>query len=115
MTDWLHNIEVELHKAGQTANPGRIRTIARRVAGIAIQEFEQQHQKAPSRIDYIHSLRGFINLDGVPKNVAAAAERLQAKLSENFISPSVDPIDDAMIIVEFVKRQIAGDAAKSES
>ena len=115
MADWLHDIEVELRRAEQTANPGRIRTIARRIAGIAIQEIEQRNQKVQSGVDYIHSLRAFINLDGTPENVIAAAERLQTKLSENFVSPSIDPIGDAMIIVEFVKNQIAGDAAKSNN
>jgi len=44
-----------------------------------------------------------MKLERIPPDVASAAARLEARLGPDFTSPSVDPIGDAMIIVEFVR------------
>lgn len=96
--NWLLNIETELQRIQPNENPGRTRTIARRVAGIALQQFYHQSSE-----DFIKLIQFAINDSALPENVQSALERLAARLDANFNSPSVDPINDAMIVVEFVK------------
>ncbi len=104
MPGWQEMIEAELERVQQTQNPGRIRTGARRIAGIAIEEFRRQSSQDPSGEDYVRLLNWIVEKNDVPPEVAGAAQRLGARLSKDFTSPSVDPIGDAMIIVGFVKR-----------
>lgn len=103
MTDWLIEIENELRKGRQSENPGRTRTIARRVAGIAIKELQSQFPTLSFGEDYYRALQVFMNADRIPAPIAAAARRLQERLTPDFKSPSIDPLADAMIIVEYVK------------
>ena len=103
MSEWLEMVETELGRARQTQNPGRVRTVARRIAGIAIQELRRQSSESPSGKDYVLLLNWIADKNDVPAEVAGAAQRLGARLSEDFTSPSVDPVGDAMIIVGFVK------------
>lgn len=103
MTGWLIAIENELRRSRESLNPGRTRTIARRIAGIAIKELQNQFPTIVFGEDYFRALQVFMNADGIPPPVAAAARRLQERLAPDFTSPSVDPLADATIIVEFVK------------
>ena len=50
------------------------------------------------------TLRLFVKSKNLPAEVATAAARLEARLSANFTSQSLDPIGDAMLIVEFVEK-----------
>ena len=104
MSEWLEMVETELGRAQQTQNPGRVRTVARRIAGIAIQELRRQSSQDPTGEDYLRLLNWIAQKKDVPPEVAGAAQRLGARLSEDFTSPSVDPLGDAIIIVGFVKR-----------
>lgn len=101
IVDWLLQIENELRRKQPGENPGRTRTIARRIAGIALQHF----YKNPSE-DFLRLLQTAVNDASLPNEVRTAIERLAARLDTNFNSPSVDPINDAMIVVEFVKKQL---------
>ncbi|HTY10462.1 MAG TPA: hypothetical protein VMF88_05270 [Bacteroidota bacterium] len=103
MGDWNDEIEIELRRARQSKNPGRLRTSARRAAGIAIREFQKLNAPHSAEQDYLSALRTFMKLERIPPDVASAAARLEARLGPDFTSPSVDPIGDAMIIVEFVR------------
>jgi len=103
MVDWLIEIENELRRGRQSQNPGRTRTVARRVAGIAIKELQSQFPHPSFGEDYYRALQAFMNVDKIPVPVAAAARRLQARLTSDFTSPSTDPLADAIIIVEYVK------------
>ena len=107
MSGWLEMVETEMGRARQTQNPGRVRTVARRIAGIAIQELRRQSSEDSSGEDYLRLLNWTAARNDVPPEVAGAAQRLGARLSEDFTSPSVDPLGDAMIIVGFVKRATA--------
>lgn len=106
MAYWIIEIENELRRAKGTNNPGRIRTIARRVAGIAIQELQTRFPERFYGDNYIHALRGITKDVELPTDILSAAERLQTQLSSDFTSPSVDPIGDAITIVEFVKKRL---------
>ena len=106
MADWEREIEIELQRAGGSANPGRLRTAARRIAGIAVQQMQNQENPLVGAHDYMSALRLFINSGNIPPEVSAAAERLESRLSADFTSQSVDPIGDAMLIVEYVRSRL---------
>ncbi len=107
MSDWLSKIDNEFRRGGLEQNPGRTRTSARRIAGIAIKELQSQPPHQLSGDDYLRALQSFANTKDLPAVVVEAAQRLQARLSHDFTSPSVDPLGDAMIIVEFVKMRVS--------
>jgi len=96
--NWLLHIETELKRIQPQQHPGRVRTIARRIAGIALREF--YHSSTEDFIQLLHQAQEDTTL---PETARSAAGRLAARLDANFHSPSVDPINDAMTIVEFVK------------
>lgn len=100
--NWLHQIETELQRVQPNQHPGRTRTIARRIAGIALKEFYHISSE-----DFIQLLRQAKEDVTLPETVRLASDRLAARLDVNFNSPSVDPVNDAMVIVEFVKKQLA--------
>lgn len=100
--NWLSHIENELKRVTPGENPGRTRTIARRIAGIALKEMYQS-----SSVDFIRLLQQAKEDISVPDSVRSASDRLAARLDAQFNSTSVDPINDAMIVVEFVKNQIS--------
>jgi len=109
MSQWLIDIEREVKRANEAQrmrNAGRVRTAARRIAGIAIGELQRHTTQRFFGDDFIQALRAMAVRDSVPNSVAEAAKRLHAKLSSDFSSPSVDPLGDAMIIVEFVKSML---------
>ena len=112
MADWEREIEIELLRAKESNNPGRTRTAARRIAGIAIQELQKRDPGASVPRDYISALRVFAKSENLPESVAAAAARLEARLSTDFISRSIDPVGDAMIIVGFVRTKLDGSDEK---
>ena len=106
MINWLHEIEIEVGRTRQSEHPGRTRTIARRIAGIALRQLSDAKGNSPAGEDYMTALRTFIRSDGIPEEVRAAASRLEARLTPDFTSPSTDPIADAMVIVDFVKETL---------
>lgn len=108
MADWLIEIENEFRRSRQSQNSGRTRTVARRIAGIAIKELQTQFPNLFFGEDYYRALQVFMNADEIPAPVAAAARRLQERLAPDFTSPSIDPLGDAMMIVEFVQFRISG-------
>lgn len=98
---WLLQIETELKRVQPEQNPGRTRTIARRIAGIALKEMYH----APSD-DFVQLLQQAKDDVTLTHEARSASERLAARLDANFRSPSADPINDAMIIVAYVKEKI---------
>jgi len=106
MSNWLHEIEIELNRGEQSSHPGRTRTAARRIAGIAIRRYQNLDQAASTSGDYPALLRAMTKSEIVPQDVRNAAARLEARLSPDFTSPSVNPIADAMIIVDFIKGEL---------
>ncbi len=96
---WLVEIETELRRVNPGENPGRTRTIARRIAGIALQQIYADGTK-----DFLHLIIS-AKIDPVfPDDVRSALERLAARLDAQFSSPSTNPIGDAMMVVDFVKQ-----------
>jgi hypothetical protein len=100
--NWLHQIETERQRLQPGENPGRTRTIARRIAGIALQQYFQSFAG-----DFLAVLRTAAADETLPGDIREASERLMTRLDPNFISPSTDPVSDAMLIVDFVRQQRA--------
>ena len=98
---WLLHIETELQRIQPNENPGRTRTTARRIAGIALNELYKL-----SDADFLKLLVRASDDHTLPETVWNASLRLAARLDANFTSPSIDPINDAMIVVTFVKEQL---------
>ncbi len=99
--NWQLQIENELRRVQPNKNPGRTRTIARRAAGVALQQFY-----STDFANFFVVIQRAAQDKNIPEPVRQAAIRLEARIDENFKSPSVDPIGDAMLIVEFVKKKV---------
>ena len=97
---WLSDIETELQRLPLNENPGRTRAIARRIAGIALKELYKLSSE-----DFVQLLQRAADDSTLPEEIRASSTRLSARLSSDFTSPSTDPIGDAQVIVEFVKKQ----------
>jgi hypothetical protein len=95
---WLLEIDTELGRIRPGQNAGKIRTTARRIAGIALRKL----YGSPSD-NFLQQLQTAMNDDALPDEIREASERLAARLDTNFSSPSVDPVGDAMLIVAHVK------------
>jgi len=107
---WRDEIELELTRAREAernGNQGRARTSARRAAGIAIVELAKQFPEKQYGKDFMTQLRSLASDLATPEHVQNAADRLQARLSPQFESPSKHPIDDAEIIVQFILERLS--------
>ena len=101
METWNDEIAAELLRAQQATkeqNNGRLRTCSRRIAGIALTQWYAKNS------DFMILLRLAMNDIGVPEEVRLAAERLQSRVRPDFSSASMDPLSDALTVVEFVRR-----------
>ncbi|MDE3056655.1 MAG: hypothetical protein KGJ59_01680 [Bacteroidota bacterium] len=109
MKNWKNDISIELRRAKEAervGNEGRLRTIARRIAGMALKQLKSQLPQLQLDSDYLSALYAVKKSGAVPQHVADAATRLVTRIAEDFKSPSKDPLGDAMIIVEYVERQL---------
>jgi hypothetical protein len=96
--NWLSHIENELKRVTPGENPGRTRTIARRIAGIAL-----QHYYADGTKDFLQLINNAKDDPAFPDDVRSAIGRLAARLDAQFSSPSTDPVGDALIVVDFIR------------
>ncbi len=107
---WIEDLTLELARASeaqQRGNAGRARTSARRAAGHAISELQKQKPERYYGGDFIQRLRSFANDGTLPEDVRSAADRLQARLTHDFKSVSENPIDDALIVINYVRDVLA--------
>ncbi|MFA6469761.1 MAG: hypothetical protein WCW35_12740 [Bacteroidota bacterium] len=102
MIHWQLKIETELQRVRREHHPGRVRTTARRIVGIALQRYENRTDE-----DFLRLMHDALRNESLPEDVRSAIQRLAARIDENFSSPSIDPIADAMIVVGFVKESVA--------
>jgi hypothetical protein len=102
---WTESVELELQRAREAqrqANSGKVRTSARRAAGLALEELQRRFPERNFGGDFITRLRSLAVDPAVPQPVREAADRLQARLTPDFASRSVDPVDDAEIILAYI-------------
>ncbi len=96
--NWQHRIDTELSRITPGFHPGKLRTTARRIAGIALQHYYREADG-----DVLRTLRRGEADHNLSGEVREALRRLAARLDENFSSPSIDPLGDAMLVVDFVR------------
>jgi hypothetical protein len=108
--NWKDEISLELSRAKEaerTGNQGRVRTSARRASGIAIAELGKRYTEKQYGRDFMTQLRSFALDAEIPEHVRNAAERLQARVSPDFESPSKHPTEDAGIIVQYIFEKLS--------
>jgi hypothetical protein len=108
--NWRDETDREIARAKEAernGNHGRARTSARRAVGLAIVELEKRFPEKKYGKDFMIQLRAFASDPAIPEHVRNAADRLQARLSPEFESPSKHPIDDAGIIVQYILERMS--------
>lgn len=104
----LRQADVELQRAREAAeagNDGRARTAARRAAGNALTALKQRFAERNYGDDAVRQLRNLMDDVTVPLDVREAAERLQARITEQFTPAfSADPVEDAVTILTYVNK-----------
>jgi hypothetical protein len=108
--NWRDEIDQEFARAREAeraGNQGKVRTSARRAVGIAIVELEKRFPEKKYGRDFMTQLRSFALDTAIPEHVRNAADRLQARLSPEFDSPSKHPIEDAGIVVQFILERLS--------
>lgn len=99
---WQGRVLEELAKgtaAQRLGNHGKARTCARRAVGIAVSELQREGLLRDYEADFMHQVRRLSEDAKMPEEVRRAAEKLSARLAENFAAQSTEPIDDANIIL----------------
>jgi len=102
---WMESVQLELQRAREAqrqGNNGRARTAARRAVGLAMEELQKRFAGTNYGRDFIVQLRSLAVDPAVPQPAREAADRLQARLTPDFLSRSVNPVDDAEIILEYI-------------
>ena len=105
--DIIYRVEKEFitaRTALAAGNEGKVRVCARRAAGHALSWFLTKYPRTGWGNDMLSQLHAAKNEPTFPKEIRNAAERLTAKISDRFDYPvSVDPIDDAQSIVNYIR------------
>jgi len=104
--DSIKAIQEELRRATQAkieGNIGKVRTCARRASGLALMEFYKQKTINIGKLNFISLLRMCMEDEAFPDEIRAAAWRLQHPIASNLSSPSVNPIDDATVIINYIQ------------
>jgi hypothetical protein len=102
---WKEDVVLEMtraREAQQQGNGGKVRTAARRSVGIALAELMRRFPEPTYGRDYVAQLRSLAMDERVPQAARDAAMRLQARITHEFKSESVNPIEDAEIILKYV-------------
>ncbi len=109
MANWQSEIENEMFRAADArkySHEGRLRTSARRIAGIALSEYRRAVAGIQNQDSFIVLLDECALDPAKPDNVRDAARRLETRVGFDRTSPSTDPIGDAEIIVAFVRSAV---------
>lgn len=107
--NWIDEIEREINRgreAERAGNEGKTRAAARRAVGIAVRAFQERSGNKQYGADSVRQLQGIAADQSLPGEVRDAAMRLQTRLSQDFTSPSRQPIVDAMVIINFFKQTL---------
>lgn len=92
------------HQAREQGNEGRARVCARRAAGWAVRFMytPDSGESIPETNAYRYLL-WFKQEERFPDNLREAAERLTARVNQDFSLPfDQDPLDDAVLIVDWI-------------
>ena len=69
MEQWLRDIDIELRRARETQHEGRLRTIARRIAGIALAEYDRRMAGAGGEASFMARLTACAEDTALPETV----------------------------------------------
>lgn len=108
--NWLDEIELELNRgrdAERSGNNGKVRTAARRAAGRALTEYQERIGEHRYGNDFLSQLKAMAGDAGVPCDVRDAAMRLQARITQEFTSPSENPLSDALAIISYIQQRLS--------
>jgi hypothetical protein len=84
-------------------NDGMVRVCARRAAGVAITYWLQETEGERRGVDAMTRLRTLQRDPSIPEGVREAAQRLTARVTEQFDAPySSDPLEDCRVIIDYV-------------
>lgn len=103
--NWIDHIDLEMRRARDAqrqGSGGKARTSARRAVGLAVEELQKRFPETFYGRDFIAQLRSLSLDPAVPQAAREAADRLQARLTPDFQSRSVNPVDDAEIILAYL-------------
>ncbi len=106
---WIEDVYRELERgkeADRSGDAGKARTSARRAVGIALSELQRHFPQRCYGQDFIRQVRSFAEDATLPPEVQSAALRLQARISSDFTSPLLDPVRDAITIIEYLEDQL---------
>ena len=102
---WMESVQLEMERAREAqrqGNSGKARTSARRAVGFAVEELQKRFPGTTYGRDFIAQLRSVAVDPAAPQNAREAADRLQARLTPDFVSRSENPVDDAEIILSYI-------------
>ena len=102
---WMESVQLEMQQAREAqrqGNGGKARTSARRAVGLALEELQRRFPGTTYGRDFIVQLRSLAVDPAVPAPAREAADRLQARLTPDFLSRSVNPVEDAEIILAYI-------------
>jgi len=108
MEEFERDIARELayvREALSTGNTGRARTAARRAVGCALKHWLQKHHHSDYPADMMRQIRRFAAEPQIPPEIREALLRLEARISTTFESPSTNPLDDAVIIISYIRSE----------
>lgn len=96
--NWKMEVAEELQRVNIDKTPGRTRTIARRIAGTALKAYYKI-----AEIDVMTILQKALTDESITQEAREAIERLITRVDADFNSPSTDPVNDSLVVVDFVK------------
>ena len=102
---WQEEMAQELargREAERAGAQGKARTSARRAVGVVLAELQRQYPGRVSGRTILEQLQGVAGDSSFPLDAREAAERLHARLNPQFESPSIHPVADAQIIIQYV-------------
>ncbi len=105
---WADQLELELargREAEAAGNEGKVRTCARRSVGVVVTEYQKRTENKYGN-DAMRQLRGLAADTNLPPEVRRSAERLQSRLAQDFTSPSQQPLEDALVIINFFREKL---------
>jgi uncharacterized protein (UPF0147 family) len=106
---WMDAIDAEFNRGREAAvqgNEGKVRTSARRAVGIAVTEYQRRLGSIRYGKDVMAQLRSITDDTTLASEVREAARRLQTRISPEFTSPSLRPLEDAMVIIDFIRQEL---------
>ncbi len=103
------DVQIELIRARDaesSGNAGKTRTAARRAVGYALEYWLKIYPHPDYPAETIERIRLFAAEKDVPQSIRNAALRLQARLNSKFESPSKKPVEDALMIILYIKSML---------